>query len=91
MIYYPALYTEAETPDIIESGDGGTYIGWLSRGKQYNRSLPPEMQPIWRIRFVEESEDGDGHGIKRLLYPDGSDDCSFVWEDRHSLTYSYRK
>ena len=42
MIYQPSLYTEAETPDIVDSGDGGTYIGWLSRGSEYDRSLPPE-------------------------------------------------
>ncbi len=91
MIHYPDLYNEAVTPDIIESGEGGTYIGWFTRGREYNRSLSPEDQPIWRIRFVSESEDGEGHAIKQLLYPDGSDDYSFVWNDHRSLTYSYRK
>lgn len=91
MIYQPSLYTEAETPDIVDSGDGGTYIGWLSRGSEYDRSLPPEAQAIWRIRFVSESEDPDGHEIKRFLYPNGSNDYSFIWNNRRSLTYSYRK
>ncbi len=91
MIHYPAIYTEAVTPDIIESTDNGTYIGWLSRGKEYDRSLSPEGQPVWRIRFVSESEDGNGNEIKQFLYPNGLDDYSFAWNDRHSLTYSYRK
>lgn len=88
MTYFPALYTEAEQPDIVAVSNAGTFLGWFDR-KEYDRSTPPEAQPIWRIRQVSQTEE-NGCTTTKILYPNGRDEYSQVWDDRESLTYNYR-
>ncbi|MBQ6977743.1 MAG: hypothetical protein IJQ18_03840 [Paludibacteraceae bacterium] len=90
MVRYPDLYTEAVKPDIIAETEEASYMGWFSRGSEFNRSLPPEEQPICRIRRVTETVE-DGSTVTRTQYPDGKDEYIFVWNDRESLTYKYRQ
>lgn len=89
MVHYPDLYTEAIKPDIIEETEEATYIGWFSRGSEFNRALPAEKQAICRIRRVMQTEE-NGSTVIRTQYPDGKDDHIFVWNDRQSYTYSYK-
>lgn len=88
MTHFPALYVEAEKPDIIAESASGTYLGWFDR-KEYNRATPPEEQPIWRIRRLVQTE-ANGVTTTQLLYPNGRDEYSQVWNNRESLTYNYR-
>ena len=90
MVHYPDLYTEAVKPDIIAETEEATYIGWFARGSEFDRTLPPEEQPICRIRRITQTVEG-GSTIIRTQYPDGKDDPVFVWNDRESLTYKYRQ
>lgn len=88
MTHFPALYVEAEKPDIIEETASGTYLGWFDR-KEFDRSSSPETQPIWRIRYIAQA-DANGVSTTKILYPNGRDEYSQVWNDRESLTYNFR-
>lgn len=90
MNYFPDLIREAVNADIIVESDAGTYLGWFDRGKRFDRTQAPEGQPIWRIRFVEQSIE-NGSSVSRIKYPNGRDEYEFVWNERESLTYNYRK
>jgi len=87
MTYLPAIYDDAEKPDIVAESASGTYLGWFDR-KEFDRSLPPEGQPIWRIRRIT-TDTVNGDDITKIQYPNGRDEYSAVWDDRESLTYKY--
>ena len=88
MTYLPALFIEAEKPDIVAESASGTYLGWFDR-KELDRSASPEEQPIWRIRRITQ-EDMNGVSTTKILYPNGRDEYSQVWNNRESLTYNFR-
>lgn len=50
----PDLYSEAILADIIETCAEGTYVGKYDRAK-YDPSIDVHAQPIWRIRFFENT------------------------------------
>lgn len=88
MTHFPDLINEAVKPDIIADSPAGTFIGWLDR-KAWKRSEAPEGQRIWKIRKIETTE-AEGNTTTRILYPEGSADFAFVWNDRESVTYQFK-
>ncbi len=88
--HYPDYITEAIQADIISETANGTYLGWFDR-THLDRSegaAAIEAQPIWRIRFIEQTTT-DGKSQVRTLYPYGNKSYEHVWNDRLSLNYQY--
>lgn len=86
--FFPDYITEAVKPDIIIETSAGTYMGWINRS-QLDRTIAAEGQPVWRIRFVEQTTDSEDKSQVRILYPNGDKEYNYVWNERESLTYQY--
>jgi hypothetical protein len=82
--FLPTLFTDAEPADIIESTDAGTYIGKYDRAK-FDPSQPAEGQPIWSIRFIATPSDT----ITQTLYPEGSKQPKYIWDERNLYHYKF--
>lgn len=68
---------------IDESTEWTTYIGYANFDweKAYKNS-GDVTKPIWRIKKIVVDWD-----ITEVFYPNWDTSCSFVWDDRDSLTY----
>lgn len=88
MTYYPDLYTEAITADIIEASADATFLGWIDRF-HYDRTQDAKGQDIWRIRKVLTSE-SNGKTTTEILYPSGNDSHSFCWNDKDTYNYKFK-
>ena len=88
MTFFPALYTEAVQPDIVEEKSGEIYLGWIDR-HAYDRTQAPEGQPIWKIRKVVSTE-FEGGSRTTYLYPDGDFSYAYSWEEKESYNYKFR-
>ena len=84
MTHYSDLYTEAITADIIHTTSEGTYLGKYDRQK-CNPDSEPEQQPIWTIRLMATPD----QNTVKTLYPNGSKQYAFVWNNKENYNYKY--
>ena len=59
-------------------------FGKYDRGK-FDPSKPAEEQPIWSIRFIATPSEA----ITQTLYPEGSKQSKYIWDERNSYHYKY--
>lgn len=89
--HYPEYITEAVPTDVVVETALGTYVGWFDRSRldRSAKAAEIEKQPIWKIKFIETTQNASGDNTMRTLYPEGSKEYEHRWNDRETLQYKY--
>ena len=65
---------------IDELSDNFQYVGYAQNGN------PGEDEAKWAIKRIEKSGN-----VTRIMWADGLQEKTFVWDDRAGLDYTFKK